>query len=328
MAMETWGKWFSRDIDAQLGTTSCRRCADTVPTVAATMDASAAAVGRTHGFDAHSWLRVCGLPCVVGRCTLINAREHPALSPCFEWLQRSSWHTDNLAVSLRTAEARLSSSARRSALYDASQRSSLPSPYKADEWRLRSYVTRLVPIPHVLEAAAEVARTTHPRGLVAFKYPIAAADRREYQLHVHLLMSASMLTQRVPVLPMALCAKMGEWSSHSRCVYVLHAKHPKGAQYCVQRPPSPCHGRVALPNELENVPPMEVAEAVLPRLPLVNGTVDVMGFGQALRSAGNDHRVLLLDITGFRAPDDISHLLATPKGWLCTLEHKSCQHAC
>ena len=41
-----------------------------------------------------------------------------------------------------------------------------------------------------------------------------------------------------------------------------------GASYCVQRPPSPCHGRVALPNELEGAPDHEIAEVVLPRLPL------------------------------------------------------------
>ena len=39
-------------------------------------------------------------------------------------------------------------------------------------------------------------------------------------------------------------------------------------------------------------------------------------------------RVLLLDIRALQTANDLSNLLVTPKGWLCTLEHKSCQHAC
>ena len=34
------------------------------------------------------------------------------------------------------------------------------------------------------------------------------------------------------------------------------------------------------------------------------------------------------DISAFVSADDVGNLLATPKGWLCTLEHKSCQAAC
>ena len=68
--------------------------------------------------------------------------------------------------------------------------------------------------------------------------------------------------------------------------------------------------------------------ARLPRLPLRNGSVDVISFGGVIASAGVSSRVLLLDIAGLRSADDVSNLLVTPKGWLCTLEHKSCQMAC
>ena len=50
--------------------------------------------------------------------------------------------------------------------------------------------------------------------------------------------------------------------------------------------------------------------------------------GSALGAAGRDKRVLLLDVSRLVRPDDVSNLLVTPKGWLCTLEHKSCQMAC
>ena len=94
------------------------------------------------------------------------------------------------------------------------------------------------------------------------------------------------------------------------------------------RPPSPCYGRIALPNELEGLKAEEAAVATLPRLPLVNGSVDVRRFGDALGAAGRERRVLLLDASELRTVNDLSNLLVTPKGWLCTLEHKSCQFAC
>ena len=42
----------------------------------------------------------------------------------------------------------------------------------------------------------------------------------------------------------------------------------------------------------------------------------------------HERRVLLLDTSALVTADDLSNLLVTPKGWLCTLEHKSCQNAC
>ena len=85
----------------------------------------------------------------------------------------------------------------------------------------------------MLAAAASLASTSHLRGLIAFASPIAAADRREYQLYVHVLMSAAMLTRRKPVLPLALCGRIGEWSARSLCIYVLHANMFVHAQACL-----------------------------------------------------------------------------------------------
>ena len=101
-----------------------------------------------------------------------------------------------------------------------------------------------------------------------------------------------------------------------------------GRLWCVQRPPSICHGRVALPNALSGIPASDVAVATLPRLPLLNGSVDVRRLGEAVGRAERGRRVLLLDTSRISSADDVGNLLATPKGWLCTLEHKSCQNAC
>ena len=180
------------------------------------------------------------------------------------------------------------------------------------------------PPPHA--SASPDSLSPHPPFQHAFPLPPPRRDRREYQIWVHVLMTAAMLTSRVPVLPLALCASLGEWSERSRCVYVLH--DVAGGTYCVMRPPSPCYGKIALPNALEGAPPDDVAVAALPRLRLVNGTVDVRRLGAALGASGRGKRVLLLDPTALKRPDDLSNLLVTPKGWMCTLEHKSCQHAC
>ena len=66
-------------------------------------------------------------------------------------------------------------------------------------------------------------------------------------------MSAAMLTQRKPVLPLARCGSFGEWSYGSRCVYVVHAAKPDGARYCVQRPPvRPQSGRACMLANLQS----------------------------------------------------------------------------
>eukprot|EP00966_Prymnesium_polylepis_P235487 5446482-Prymnesium_polylepis.1 len=205
-------------------------------------------------------------------------------------------------------------------------------PSALDGWsdRLRDILNGIAGVPPPIALAASRAATTHPQGYVAFRYPLHAIDRREYQLYVHVLHSAAALTGRVPVLPLAYCSESGEWSASSRCVFVLHAEAPRGAKFCVMRPPSPCHGKVALPHVLTGVPADETAVAALPRLDVLNGSVDVDGFAHALggTAAQRDRKLLLLDQSGLRTSDDISALMLTPKGWLCTLEHKSCQMAC
>ena len=66
----------------------------------------------------------------------------------------------------------------------------------------------------------------------------------------------------------------------------------------------------------------------LPKLPLINGSVNVQAFGEALGKADRTKRVLFLDTADVTTSSELSNLLVTPKGWLCTLEHKSCQFAC
>ena len=377
MAMEMWGKWFSRDIDTRLGINSG---------IASRHEASHER--ENLGFDAHSWLRVCAVPCAVHQkaCASQGRRspdDPPLVQPCFNWLHKSAWHMDPL-IEFRSATA--SAAAPASAPMTRGARglgyrpadavrtlkflqrarkhpgASRPATAKREGGRVaaaaltqeygrmlaeptapatgpRSYLSAaevraaqraatFVTVPAVLAAAANAAASLHPRGLIALAHPIASADRREYQIYVHILMSAAMLTQRKPVLPLARCSAMGEWSSRSRCIYVMHAAHPNDAEYCVQRPPSVCHGKVALPNELEGVASADVGTVTLPSLPLISGNVDIAALGAALGAQARDKRVLLLDTSALKAADDLSSLLVTPKGWLCTLEHKSCQHAC
>ena len=367
MAMELWGKWFYGDVDAHLGTTT-RRLPSKSPSNSEPPRAS------PMGFEAHSWLRVCGVACVVGRCNNLGSKRSK-LPLCFNWMSHhGDWNAHPLRGLASLPVLGQSESAQRPGVVPSAGRAAAPSLHRAlkklkrragsererateEDGRraeemgssaeaLRYSDARAVltpieqraaaivafelksPIPADLAAAADAAATLHPHGLVAFSRPLAAADRREYQVYAHILMSAAMLTRRKPVLPLAVCAPSGEWSASSRCIYVLHAATPPGAEYCVQRPPSICHGKVALPNELEGVPDAEVGTVILPRLSLRNGSVDVGALGAALGTRARDRRVLLLDTSALVTADDLSNLLVTPKGWLCTLDHKSCQHAC
>ena len=45
-------------------------------------------------------------------------------------------------------------------------------------------------------------------------------------------------------------------------------------------------------------------------------------------AGGTDKQLMLLDIEALTSPDDVTSLLFSPKGWLCTAEHKSCQFTC
>ena len=87
--------------------------------------------------------------------------------------------------------------------------------------------------------------------------------------------------------------------------------------------------RVALPSALPEVPPGERVVARLPQLPLRDGKVDGAAFARALADAGGtEKQLMLLDIEALTSADDVTSLLLSPKGWLCTAEHKSCQFTC
>jgi hypothetical protein len=125
-----------------------------------------------------------------------------------------------------------------------------------------------------------------------------------------------------------LCRQGGEWGEFARCSFVLRAADTN-EPYCVMRPPSACIDRVALPSEIPEVPPEQVVVARLPQLPLRDGKVDGAAFARALADAGGtDKQLMLLDIEDLTSPDDVTSLLFSPKGWLCTAEHKSCQFTC
>ena len=68
----------------------------------------------------------------------------------------------------------------------------------------------------------------------------------------------------------------------------------------------------------------------MPRLGLPGGRVDAAAFARALGAdaATRGARLLLIDQSALRGIDDLSNLLLVPKGWLCTLTHKRCQHTC
>ena len=297
MAMQIWGKWYYSEVARHLGALPGRWDHERT-----TNDAKDAAQPEA-GFDPHSWLRVCGTACAVGRCLGSGGRAWGKTSLCYEWLQSTSWRDHVLRswasgpLGKRTAKPEIMRNP--------------PAPLTPLEAWARSFVEKQEATPPALARAVDAASTRHAKGLIAFLRPIAAADRREYQLYVHLLMSAAMLTQRVPVLPLAVCAKLGEWSERSRCVYVMHASD--GQKWCVMRPPSPCFGKVALPNALEAAGDHEVERVVLQSLGLRSGSVDVEAFGRQLGAAGRNKRVLLLDRSRLMSADDVSNLLVTPK---------------
>ncbi len=149
---------------------------------------------------------------------------------------------------------------------------------------------------------------------------------------MRLLHSAAMLTGRRPVLPLAHCSAHGEWSEASRCVFVLQSVAPHtgvAGRYCVQRPPSACYGRVAMPAAVEGVPEGERATVRLGALLETEAGPDSLGLARQLNAPPLlPVRLLLLDAAALDTPDALRSLLVSPKGWLCTLEHKSCQAAC
>jgi hypothetical protein len=301
-AMRLWGRWHQPDISAQLASD------------ASVFPPSTRLAAPPFGFDAHAWLRACGLACGLGQCEPTPSKKGdplPRLKLCADWLHKTSW---------RQAPLR--------AWSEQQQWAQRPPPPEEIEEAVRREAWHAVQPPPELVGATTRAAARHPAALVAFRRPLLAADRREYQLWVHVLHSAAMLTARRPVVPLAHCNQAGEWGEFSRCSFVLRST-PANQPYCVMRPPSACIDRVALPSDLAHVPPEEVAVARLPQLPLKGGKVDAAAFASALADAGGtDKQLLLLDTEALSGPDDVSSLLVSPKGWLCTLEHKSCQYTC
>lgn len=342
--MRLWGRWHQPDISAQLAAVGPR------PGSAKGVDSSARPAASTRprpfGLDAHSWLRACGLACGYGDC-----EEHgqgsgarPRLRLCAEWLHRTTWRVSPLRAWVRGQQGKreregreaegerhapLAQASRRKDDLDADLGSYLGSDLGADlEAQIRREAWAAVAMPADLAEAASRAAARHPAALVAFRRPLVVADRREYQLYVHLLHSAAMLCGRRPVLPLAHCNRAGEWGEFARCSFVMRAAGTN-EPYCVMRPPSPCIDRVALPSAIPEVPAGQRVVVRLPQLPLRDGKVDGAAFARALADAGGtEKQLMLLDIEALTSADDVTSLLLSPKGWLCTAEHKSCQFTC
>ena len=166
--------------------------------------------------------------------------------------------------------------------------------------------------------------------LVAFRHVLHVSSRQEYQLWVTLLHGVALLTGRRPVLPLAACARHGEWAEASRCVWVMHATVPQRTRLCVMRPPSNCWQRIALPSDLARVRAADVAVARLPWLGLRDdGDVDVAGMERALGSDdARRARLLLLDLDDLASAEQLSNLLIGPRGSLCELDQRGCQSTC
>ena len=95
------------------------------------------------------------------------------------------------------------------------------------------------------------------------------------------------------------------------------------------RPPSPCHERVALPQDVGQVPPEQSTVVKLPRLGLRRGKPDMVRLARLLGGETNRNaRLLLVDTSALTTPEDLSNMIMAPKGWLCTLDYRSCRHAC
>lgn len=92
MAMELWGKWFYHDIDAHLSMSSARKSNAPLLDKGAMKGAigTGTASSTDIGFQAHSWLRVCGVACSVHQCTLKAKPTLPrALQSCHDWLMKA-----------------------------------------------------------------------------------------------------------------------------------------------------------------------------------------------------------------------------------------------
>jgi hypothetical protein len=288
--------------------------------------------GPPAALDVRAWLRACGAVCATTEC---HARSYE-VEPCGTWLHKTNWVESGLAKWLRMPQQR-TISREVSAQPDAARGDALVAAVAAHVAARVGRAPRAAaatPEWPVLSAAVAAAAATDAAPLIAFKRPLRAGSRGEYQLWARLLFSAAMLTSRRPVAPLAHCANITdrghEWSERDRCVYVIHSVAPTEEAFCVMRLPADCHGRVALPTELHKIGADATASVTLPRLGLPGGRVDAAAFARALGTdaATRGARLLLIDQGALRGIDDLSNLLLVPKGWLCTLTHKRCQHTC
>ena len=90
-------------------------------------------------------------------------------------------------------------------------------------------------------------------------------------------------------------------------------------------------GKIALPTHLVDVPPEDTAVVQLPPIALLDGRVDLLRIARALGADGGGarhKRLVLIDTDELASAEDVANLLASPKGWLCPLEHKICQFTC
>ena len=223
--MRLWGRWHQPDISAQLASVALRPSAAPRPLAprSPTARPPLAPRPRPFGLDAHSWLRACGLACGYGDCEERNQHSdaRPRLRLCAEWLHQTTWRVSPLRAwvrqqqHMRKKEGREAEGARPPPLAQASRRKGdlegdlggdLEGELGGDlEAQIRREASEVVAVPAELAEATSRAAARHPAALVAFRRPLVVADRREYQLYVHLLHSVAMLSGRRPVLPLAHC---------------------------------------------------------------------------------------------------------------------------
>ena len=236
-AMRLWGRWHQPDISAQLAPVALRpsAIASEAPTPRPFAPRLLAPRPLPFGFDAHSWLRACGLACGMVDCARDAPRggggARPWLRLCAEWLHLTTWRVSPLQAWLRKqrppnrtgvegeVEGRVAEGREvegrgaegHASLGQASRghgdlRGELGGELGGDlEAQIRREAWEVAAVPQDLAEATARAAARHPSALVAFRRPLVAADRREYQLYVHLLHSAAMLSGRRPVLPLAHC---------------------------------------------------------------------------------------------------------------------------
>ena len=218
-AMRLWGRWHQPDISAQLASVALRPSAAPRPlgprSATAKPPLPPAPRPRPFGLDAHSWLRACGLACGYGDCEEHNQHSdaRPRLRLCAEWLHQTTWRVSPLRAWVREQqkkrekEGRDAEGGEHPPLAQASLRKGdLGGELGGElEAQIRREASEMVAVPPDLAAATSRAAARHPAALVAFRRPLVVADRREYQLYVHLLHSAAMLSGRRPVLPLAHC---------------------------------------------------------------------------------------------------------------------------